>query len=84
MLQAPVPARYFKGKRDPDLFLCDLDETAWERFDEKTCRKLAEEVLTMVGRAARTRSMITNRHLPPIPEGMTLAEFTNARRTFSP
>jgi len=83
MLQAPVPARFFKGKRDPDLFLCDLDETAWERFDERTCRKLADEVLTMVGRAARTRSMISSRRLPPIPEGMTLADLDLEVRTIN-
>ncbi len=83
LLQVPVPAEYFQGERDTDLFLCDLDETAWQRFDESACRRLADEVLRMVGRAVRTRLMVGDRLLPPIPDGLTLADLELEVRTIN-
>src|SRR5213075_1021399 len=41
LLNVPIP----DGRVGGGTFLCDLDETAWERFGEKTCRKLAETVV---------------------------------------
>jgi len=41
VLAAPVP----DSSVGAALMLCDLDETAWVRFDEQTCRKLARAVV---------------------------------------
>ncbi len=83
LLRVPIPARYFEGRRSAGMLLCDLDETAWGRFGEEACRELAQEVLRAVGLAARARMAIGGRHLPPIPEGMSLADLGLEVRTFN-
>ncbi|NQU22970.1 MAG: hypothetical protein HQ567_16965 [Candidatus Nealsonbacteria bacterium] len=83
ILQVPVPVQYHRGKEDADLWLCDLDESAWEIFDEQTCRNLAEEVLQTVGREVRAPLAIASEHLPAIPDGMTLADLDLEVRTIN-
>jgi hypothetical protein len=63
--------------------LCDLDESAWDRFDEETCRALASEIVRVVGRAARQPAALSGRAVPPIPKGVTLADLELAPRTFN-
>ena len=65
------------------LLLCDLDETAWDRFGQQVCRQLAEEVVRAVGRAIRLPAPIKDRCLPAIPRGMTLADLELEVRTLN-
>jgi hypothetical protein len=65
------------------LLLCDLDETAWDRFGQQVCRQLAEEVIRAVGRAIRLPAPIKDRCLPAIPGGMTLADLELEIRTLN-
>lgn len=81
ILQSPVPAKYLSRPEDASLRLCDLDETAWERFDEPVCRALAGEVLSAVGRAARMPLSIGDRTLPPLPAGVKLSDLELEVRT---
>lgn len=83
VLYVPVPAKYLKRKEHADLLLCDLDETAWGQFSEGVCRQLAQEVVRAVGRAARTATPVKDCPLPPIPEGMTLADLDLEIRTIN-
>lgn len=83
ILQVPLPAEYLGDRGRGEEFLCDLDETAWERFGTGRCRALAQHVLRVVGRAARTAMPIADRRLPPIPEGMTLADLDLEVRTIN-
>jgi hypothetical protein len=63
--------------------LCDLDETAWDLFDESTCHALAAEILRTVGRAARMPMAIADRRLPPIPPGLRLTDLDLEIRTLN-
>lgn len=83
LLYVPVPAKYLEEKENSDLLLCDLDETAWEQFGEEVCRQLALEVIRAVGRAIRTPLPIKDHRLPPIPDGMTLADLELEIRTLN-
>jgi len=83
VLQIPVPKQYHRDEEDADLWLCDLDESAWEMFDEATCRRLAEEVLRTVGHEVRTPLSVASQHLPAIPDGMTLADLDLEVRTIN-
>ncbi len=81
-----IPAQQRRGghnratMRRP-LLLCHLDEKAWSRFPQPVCRKLGREVILAVGRAARTSSSLANLRIPPIPPGLTLADFDLESRT---
>ncbi len=81
LLQEPVPEKYLRGRKADGLLLCDLDESAWERFGDEGCRQLAMEVVRAVGRAARMPMAIADRRLPPIPRGMKLADLELEIRT---
>jgi hypothetical protein len=81
LLEVEVPAEYLPGPSDAGLLLCDLDESAWDRFGEETCVELALEVVRAVGRAARMPMPIGDRRLPPIPQGMKLADLDLEVRT---
>jgi hypothetical protein len=81
LLSVPVPAKYLTKKEDADLLLCDLDETAWERFGEEVCQQLAVEVIQAVGRAIRTPVPLKQRRLPAIPDRLTLADLDLEIRT---
>lgn len=81
LLQIPIPNR-FHGDRIPEgLQFCDLDESAWQLFDEPTCEALAGEILRIVGRAARMPMPIADRRLPAIPPGVKLADLDLEVRT---
>ncbi|MHC4177772.1 MAG: sigma factor-like helix-turn-helix DNA-binding protein [Planctomycetota bacterium] len=83
LLFVPVPRQYLDERHDPDLLLCDLDETAWEQFSEEVCGELALEVIRAVGRAIRTSTPIKGHRLPAIPDGMTLADLELEIRTLN-
>jgi hypothetical protein len=65
------------------MMLCDLDESAWEFFDEATCQGLAAEVLRAVGRAARLPTAIADQRLPPVPQGLRLTDLDLEIRTLN-
>jgi len=83
LLHVPIPAKYVGGKTSAYELMCDLDETSWERFGDEACRELAVEVIHQVGRAARMPMSIGDRHLPAIPDGMTLADLDLEVRTLN-
>ncbi len=82
-LQHPLPPKYRVQGGQAPMRLCDLDESAWDRFDEETCRALASEIVRVVGRAARRPAALSGRVLPPIPKGVALADLELASRTFN-
>ncbi len=63
--------------------LRDLDESAWELFDDDTCAQLANHVVRAVGRAARMPMAMGDRPLPPIPSGMKLTDLDLEVRTLN-
>ncbi len=81
LLEDPMPEEYRVDPSDSPLRFCDLDESAWDRFPEQTCRELATEVIQTVGRAARLPMAIADRRLPPIPRGMKLGDLELEVRT---
>lgn len=83
LLEVPVPAKYRNAQTPPGLQLCDLDESAWELFDEATCQALAGEILRTVGRAARMPMQIADRRLPSIPPGFKLSDLDLEVRTLN-
>jgi len=80
-----VPVRFRRGKAGVParghLLLCDLDEEAWNRFSRAVCGELGRQVVSAVGRAARTSSVLANLRIPPIPHGLTLANLDLETRT---
>lgn len=83
LLQDPLPAEFAEQGGEDFVRLCDLDERAWKRFDGEGCKALASEVVRAVGRAARQPLSFTALQLPPMPEGMTLANLELESRTFN-
>ncbi len=63
LLNVPIP----DGRVGGGTLLCDLDETAWERFGEKTCRKLAETVVKrLVSQQNPLRARFAKTRMPQI------------------
>lgn len=83
LLQVPIPAQLRCDKMPEGLQLCDLDESAWQWYDEATCEALAGEILRVVGRAARMPMPIADRRLPPIPPGLKLTDLDLEVRTLN-
>lgn len=84
LLKTPLPAEFCNGEdANAPQQLCDLDETAWERFGEEACQELAERVIKTVGGAARAPMAVGNRRIPSIPSGMTLADLDLEVRTLN-
>ena len=89
VLRVPIPEK-FLANRDasarpvrPGMMLCDLDESAWELFDEATCQALAAEVVRTVGRAARMPTAIADKRIPLIPQGLRLTDLDLEIRTLN-
>jgi hypothetical protein len=83
LLQVAVPARYLKAAGRSKMLLCDLDETAWQRFPEAICHELAQLVISTISRAARMPMPMGSRRIPPIPRGLALADLELEVRTFN-
>lgn len=75
ILCVPVLDRRFTRS----LKLCDLDETAWERFDPVTCRRLAAAVVRQI--PSCLPEVIKQRHLPKLPEWVTAKDLLVEPRT---
>lgn len=80
-LQAPLPARYQRQPADATLRLCDLDESAWRRFDAPACRELGTAIVQAVSRWLRMPLIGGDRPLPPLPAGQSLADLALDSRT---
>ena len=80
LLMEPIPERLRSAADGADPKLCDLDETAWERFSAET---LAELSLMVVDRAAtyHARKTLQDRHFPRPPEGINLEDLRLENRT---
>lgn len=65
ILRAPLP----DGRLSRSLRLCDLDESAWDRFDSATCRRLAAAVMDQL--PSHLPDFMNQRHLPKLPKWVT-------------
>lgn len=64
--------------------LCDLDETAWERFDFLTCEKLGKEVMSVVRANMPSKAKeLLNLNIPTPPNSLRLKDLTLETRTYS-
>ena len=83
MLQVPVPRHAVDLGVPPDVLLCDLDETAWERWSSDTCRYLGYAVVAHVRRIER--ELVTearSRSLPTVPSSPSLEDLDLEPRTY--
>ncbi len=88
LLQAPVPPEFLRNGEADDLpadglLLCDLDETAWDRFGVDACHELARHVLREVSQAIRSSLTLGNHPIPAMPDGMSLADLGLEVRTIN-
>lgn len=81
LLWPRVPRRLL---REGSLTLADLDRTIWDRYDARTCRRLADAVVDRVRSLAQGFSWeILSRRLPALPPDMTLDDLDLEVRTFN-
>ncbi len=83
LLGVPIPESFGDEVRRAYSSLAALDETVWERLDVETCRRLAEEVLRVIGRALRMSTSVVDRLLPALPPGRKLADLELESRTMN-
>jgi hypothetical protein len=76
----PIPKRLQEEGDEEDLRLCDLDETAWERFSAQTIAELARMVVDRVA-AHHVRRVFQHRHFPRPPKGTRLEDLPLENRT---
>ncbi|OHB72828.1 MAG: hypothetical protein A2V70_01360 [Planctomycetes bacterium RBG_13_63_9] len=76
----PIPKRLRGPDDDESLRLCDLDETAWERFPPETIAELAKIVVDRVA-AHHVRKVFQHRHFPRPPKGVGLETLQLENRT---
>ena len=79
----PIPESFGDEVRRVYSRLAALDETVWDRLDEDTCRRLADEALRRIGRALRMSTAVVDRQLPAIPPGMKLGDLEIESRTMN-
>jgi len=71
------------GSRESHMRLCDLDETAWERFDFLVCKKLGKEVMRVVRTLIPSKAReLLNLHLPTPPNYLRLKDLALETRTY--
>ena len=80
LLMDPIPERLRPGTGEADLKLCDLDETAWERFPAEAVVDLATIVVDRVA-SYFARKVMQSRHFPRPPEGIALEDLRLENRT---
>ena len=79
-LMEPIPARLRRKKGNAKLRLCDLDESAWERFSEETLVKLAAMIIDRVG-TYHARKAFQHRHFPRPLRSLKLEDLRLENRT---
>jgi hypothetical protein len=80
LLMEPIPERLRPVAGDADLKLCDLDETAWERFPAEAIVDLSAIVVDRVA-TYHARKVLHQRHFPRPPEGIALEDLRLENRT---
>lgn len=84
ILDVPVPKHLIKDEVSQDMRLCDLDESAWDRFIPETCNELAKVVIQKVSSNVPPSSWRLYRcHLPKLPEGTKLGDLELETRTYN-
>jgi len=80
-LAEPIPAELLPPEVPVgSLRLCDLDETAWDRFAVPALARLAAQVVKLVG-SPQARRVLEHRHFPRPPEGVRLEDLPLESRT---
>jgi len=80
LLMDPIPERLRPATGEADLKLCDLDETAWERFPAEAVVDLSMMVVDRVA-SYYARKVLQGRHFPRPPEGIGLEDLRLENRT---
>jgi hypothetical protein len=80
LLMEPIPERLRPPAGDAELKLCDLDETAWDRFPAEAIPELAAMIVDRVA-TYHARRVLQQRHFPGPPEGATLEDLRLENRT---
>lgn len=84
ILGYPVLASLVRRGVPADVLLCDLDATAWDRWDRETCHLLGVAVTTRVqGMARPLPELLLKRPLPQIPRDLELADLGLEARTYN-
>jgi hypothetical protein len=76
-----IPREFSGSSQSRRLMLGQLDAKTWNRFPENVCREWAEKVVWEVGRVARSSKGFADLRIPPIPDGLTLADLEIDGRT---
>jgi hypothetical protein len=79
-LLEPIPSRFVPDAPPDELKLCDLDETAWQRFSPAGLAELARMVIDCVA-AQHARKAFQHRQFPRPPKGTRLDELHLENRT---
>lgn len=85
LLEVPIP-RVGRSAVDCDarLRLCDLDETAWQRFKPSECLQLAEAVVQRVNQQAPVLHLhMGGKKLPRPPRGIGVADLELGQRAYT-
>ncbi len=80
LLTEPVPKRLRPAAGDAELRLCDLDETAWERFPAEGIVDLSKIIVDRTA-TYHARKVFERRHFPRPPEGIRLEDLRLENRT---
>lgn len=82
ILDVEIPSGIL-GNRTLHIRLCDLDETAWERFDFQVCKRLGEEVMSVVRKQIPFQAReLFNLHVPTPPNSLRLKDLSLETRTY--
>jgi len=73
----PIPKRW---QPEANIRLCDLDETAWDRFSPEALAELSDLVVDRIG-AYHVRKFLRNRPFPRPPESLRLDDLRLENRT---
>jgi len=79
-LLEPIPERFWAQSGDEAIQLCDLDETAWERFPPEALREFARVIVDRVA-GQQVRKAFQDRRFPRPAPGTRLAELALENRT---
>jgi hypothetical protein len=79
-LMVPIPRRLLGRGEPSEMKLCDLDETAWERFPAEAIAALSRMIVDRVA-AHYVRKVFQFRHFPRPPQGTALEDLRLENRT---
>ena len=79
-LMAQLPKRFWRDESDADLWLCDLDETAWDNFPVEEILELSRLIVERMA-VYHVRKTFDRRHVPRPPRGIRLDDLCLENRT---